>query len=82
MSPRFFARKLFAWLYRDLNAKYENLLEKLRQQQTRFKYLSSYFETTAEKIQAVKMSIEEHEKKIEESETRSKLMKPLSQPQI
>lgn len=59
--------------FSNLVEQYENVLLKLKEKQDRLDYLSSFFETTRQKIEAVKLKIDEDETKLKEMEDKSNL---------
>lgn len=58
--------------FSDLQERYEQLLQNLKVKQSRLKYLSSYFETTKQSIEAAKKNLEDRDVMLKEAEERSK----------
>lgn len=65
------SRKLIQSVYSDLQKDYEECIRQLRLKQARLNYLSSFFESTVQKIEAAKKLVDEHDKKLKDAERRS-----------
>lgn len=59
--------------FSELQNEYEQVLKDLKLKQARLNYLSSFFETTSKKLDAVKQEIRNRDKKLKEAENRSKV---------